>query len=223
LLPGCPDVVRGSGETGAAIVVGVRTTRNSIRLLLLGAPGSGKGTQGVRLAERYQCRHISTGELLRAQVAAGTDVGLRAQPFMERGDLVPDDLILLMVLDELVRPDSPPSFVLDGFPRTVAQAEAAYEQAVGADRVLDAVVCLDIDHDELLERLEQRGREAGRADDNEATIRHRIEEYEEKTLPLLDYYAGRDMLVRVDAVGDVDVVTRRIFAALDGMVTRPGR
>lgn len=194
--------------------------RDSIRLLLLGAPGSGKGTQGTRLAERYGAPHVRTGDLLRAQVAEGTELGCKAQPYMERGDLVPDELILGMVLDGVLGPDSPPSYVLDGFPRTVAQADAAYERAVAADRVLDAVVCLDIDHDELIARIEQRGRESGRADDDAQTVLHRIEEYERKTLPLLDYYAGRDILIRIDAVGDIDHVTARIVAALDALPAR---
>jgi adenylate kinase len=188
-----------------------------IRLLLLGAPGSGKGTQGTRLAKRYGARRVSTGDLLRAQVAEGTDLGRQAQPYMERGDLVPDDLILGMVMESIVGPDSPTSYVLDGFPRTVAQAQAAYERAVKADRVLDAVVCLDIDHDELLARIEQRGRESGRSDDDAQTVLHRIEEYEQKTVPLLDYYAGRHILIRIDAVGEVEDVTARIVAALDAL------
>jgi adenylate kinase len=194
--------------------------RDSIRMLLLGAPGSGKGTQGTRLAERYHAPHVSTGDLLRAQVAEGTELGRQAQPYMERGDLVPDELILGMVLDGVLGPDSPPSYVLDGFPRTVAQAKAAYEQAVASDRVLDAVVCLDIDHDELLARIEQRGQDSGRVDDAAQTVLHRIEEYEQKTLPLLDYYGGRDILIRIDAVGDVDDVTARIVAALDALPPR---
>jgi adenylate kinase len=188
-----------------------------MRLLLLGAPGSGKGTQGVRLAERYGARHVSTGDLLRVQVAEGTDLGRQAQPYMDRGDLVPDELVMAMVLEDVLGPDSPESFVLDGFPRTVPQARAAYEQAVETHRTLHAVVCLDLAHDELLARLEQRGQDTGRADDTAETVLHRIEQYEEKTLPLLDYYAGRDILLRVDALGEVDEVTQRIFAALDGL------
>jgi adenylate kinase len=195
-------------------------TRSPIRLLLLGAPGSGKGTQGARLAERYGARHVSTGDLLRAQVRAGTELGRQAQPYMDRGDLVPDELILGMVLEDVLGPTSPPSYVLDGFPRTVAQARAAYEQAVASDRVLDAVICLVLEHDELIARLEQRGRETGRADDREATVRHRIEEYEQKTLPLLDYYAGRKILLRVDANGEVEEVFERIVDALEALLLR---
>lgn len=186
------------------------STAEPVRLLMLGAPGSGKGTQGTRLAERYGAQHVSTGDLLRAQVAAGTDLGRQAQPYMERGDLVPDALILGMVLEQVLGGTAPASYVLDGFPRTVAQAEAAYEHARAADRTLHAVVCLDIAHDELVARLADRGR----SDDDAATVLHRIDEYEHKTLPLLDYYAGRGILVRVDAVGEVDEVTERIVQAL---------
>lgn len=192
-------------------------SRDAIRLLLLGAPGSGKGTQGVRLAERYGARHVSTGDLLRAQVAEGTELGQQAQPYMERGDLVPDELILGMVLEDVLGEDSPPSYVLDGFPRTVAQAKAAYEKATSTDRVLDAVILLDISDDELLARLEQRGQESGRADDTRRTILHRIEEYQQKTRPLLDYYDGRDILLRIDATGEVEEVTARIDGALEGL------
>ena len=196
------------------------TRPTSIRLLLLGAPGAGKGTQGIRLAERFAARHVSTGDLLRAQVSEGTDLGRQASPYMDRGDLVPDELVMAMVLEDVLGADSPQSFVLDGFPRTVAQARAAYDQAVATDRVLDAVVCLDIGHEHLIERLEQRGRETGRCDDNEQTVRHRIEEYEQKTLPLLAYYDGRGILVRVDAMGDVDEVSGRVLAALEELPER---
>jgi adenylate kinase len=195
----------------------------AVRLLMLGAPGAGKGTQGVRLAERHGARHVSTGDLLRRQVADGTPLGQEAQPYMERGDLVPDRLVMAMVLEDVLGPSSPPSYVLDGFPRTLPQAEAAYEQAVASDRVLDAVVCLDIDDEELVDRLARRGREQGRADDDVETVRHRIAEYREKTLPLLDYYEGRDILVRVDGTGEVDEVTERVEAALLAALQRRAR
>lgn len=195
-------------------------TRPTMRVLLLGAPGAGKGTQGIRLAERYGAWHVSTGDLLRSQVAEGSELGLVARPYMDRGDLVPDELVLSMVLEAVLGESSPPSYVLDGFPRTVAQAEAAYAQALATDRVLDAVVLLDIGHEELMERLVERGRQSGRADDEEATVRHRIEEYEQKTLPLIEYYAGRDILLRIEATGDVDEVTARVNAALDALPPR---
>ncbi len=192
-----------------------------LRLLMLGPPGVGKGTQGERLAQRYRARHVSTGDLLRAQVAGGTELGAQAQPFMDRGDLVPDELILGMVLEDVLGPTSPESYVLDGFPRTVAQAKAAYEQAVASDRVLDAVVSLELDHDDLVRRLELRGQDSGRADDDdEQTVRHRIEEYEQKTKPLLGYYEDRDILVHVDAKGSPDEVFDRICRAVEDHVRR---
>lgn len=200
-----------------------QTSRPQIRLLMLGAPGSGKGTQGTRLAELYDARHVSTGDLLRNQVTQGTELGQLAQPYMDRGDLVPDDLILAMVLDDVLGSESEPSFVLDGFPRTVNQAQRAYEQAIEVGRTLHAVVCLDLEHDELIARLEKRGEESGRADDTAATVLHRIEEYESKTLPLLGYYDGRDLLLRVDATGEVDEVTERIVTALARRLSEAGR
>ena len=139
---------------------------------------------------------------------------------MDRGDLVPDELILGMVLSDVLGPSSEPSFILDGFPRTVAQAQAAYEQAVASDRILHAVISLDLEQEELVRRLEKRGLETGRVDDDQETVVHRIEEYEQKTRPLLRYYDGRDLLIRVDAVGDPDDVFARICAELDAL---PGR
>ena len=185
---------------------------DAIRLLLLGPPGSGKGTQGELLAHHYGARHVSTGDLLREQVEAGTELGRKARPFMERGDLVPDELVLAMVLEDVVGEDSPPAYVLDGFPRTLPQAEAAYAKAVETGRTVDAVIFLDVPHDELVGRILKRGR----ADDDEQTVRHRLTQYEQKTMPLLQYYDGRGLLVRIDAAGEVDEVTDRIVAAIEG-------
>ena len=186
-----------------------------MRVLMLGAPGSGKGTHGSRVAQRYGVPHVSTGELLREQVAARTALGRVAAPYMRRGDLVPDGLILSMVVDRLIDPVPAEGYVLDGFPRTLTQAEAAYEVAKGAGLTLQAVVCLEIPHDELVRRLEERGRRHGRADDTTDTIRHRIEVYEAQTLPLLAYYEGRGILRCVDAVGTIDEVTARVLDALE--------
>ena len=186
-----------------------------MRVLMLGAPGSGKGTHGARVAARYGVPHVSTGELLREQIAAGTDLGRAARPYMERGDLVPDDLVLSMVVGRLIDPVPAAGYVLDGFPRTLPQARAAYEVAKKAGLTLQAVVCLEISHDELIRRLEARGRQYGRADDTTETIKHRIEVYEKQTLPLLDYYAGRGILHCIDAVGTIDDVTARVMDALD--------
>jgi len=182
-----------------------------MRVLMLGAPGSGKGTHGARVAAHHGVPHVSTGELLREQIAADSELGRIAQPYMERGDLVPDHVILSMVVDRLMNPVPAAGYVLDGFPRTLPQAKAAYEVALAAGLTLDAVVCLEIGHDELIRRLSGRGR----ADDTSETIVHRIEVYEAQTLPLLDYYDGRGILHRIDALGAIDEVTARVLNALD--------
>jgi adenylate kinase len=186
-----------------------------MRVLMLGAPGSGKGTQGVRISARFGVPHISTGDLLRAHVAQGTKMGRAAQECMERGDLVPDFLIGAVIMERLVDDDACKGFVLDGFPRTLPQAQAAYGVGKETGRTFHAVVCLDIPHDELMRRLEERGRAEGRADDRETTIRHRIEVYEEKTTPLREYYTRRGIYIPIVATGTVDEVSARIFAALD--------
>lgn len=186
-----------------------------MRVLMLGAPGSGKGTQGKRIADRYHLSHVSTGDLLRQHVAEGTALGKQAKSYMDSGDLVPDDLILSMIMDRITGPNALRSYVLDGFPRTLPQAKSAYEIGSQTGQILDAVVCLDIPHDELIDRLQSRAQEESRADDTQDVIRHRIEVYEEKTLPLLDYYDSRGILHRIDAVGTIDEVSDRIFAELD--------
>jgi adenylate kinase len=187
-----------------------------MRLLLLGAPGSGKGTQGARIARRYGLPHVSTGELLRDNVAKDTELGRIAKPYMQRGDLVPDDLIIAMVREHRSTLDPDVGYVMDGYPRTLQQAEDAYEVAQRSGTTLHAVVALDIGHDELLARLASRARAEGRTDDTDDTVRHRIEVYEAVTLPLLDYYASRGILHRIDATGTIDEVSERIFASLDG-------
>ena len=189
---------------------------------MLGPPGSGKGTQGERLADRYGVPHLSSGELLRAHVRAGTELGRVVQDAMSRGDLIPDDLVIRMIADEVLGPDGTGGFVLDGFPRTVPQATAAYDLARQRGITLHAVVLLEIPYDELIERLVSRGEEDGRTDDNVDTIRHRIDVYQERTLPLVDYYQGRDILLRVDASGTIDEVTAGINAALEQIPPEAG-
>jgi adenylate kinase len=186
-----------------------------VNVLMLGAPGSGKGTQGERLAVRHGVPHLSSGDLLRAHVEAGTELGHAAADAMQRGDLIADDLVIAMVLDEVLGPAARRGFVLDGFPRTVAQATAAYDAARYHGVTLQAVVFLDVPHELLFERLAARGAQSGRADDNEATIRHRIDVYMEQTLPLVDYYTGRGIIHRIDATGTIDEVTERVFRAID--------
>jgi adenylate kinase len=186
-----------------------------VRVLLIGAPGSGKGTQGARIAERYLIPHISSGQLLRDHVERGSDLGRAVEPYLARGDLVPDDLILSMITDELAGPNAADGCVLDGFPRNVAQARAAERTAELDDR-LDAVLFLDLPPEEVFDRLAERARRSDRPDDqDEATVRHRLRVYEDRTYPLLDHYRHRGLLVPIDANGSVDEVTERIAAALD--------
>jgi adenylate kinase len=192
-----------------------------LRVLMLGPPGSGKGTQGERLAVRHGVPHLSSGELLRVHVRKGTVLGRTAAETMRRGDLVADDVVTDIMQQEVLAPNAVGGFVLDGFPRTVPQAEAAYEVARRNGITFHAVVLLEVPLDELLDRLTRRGQLTRRADDTSVTIRHRVEVYHEHTSPLIDYYEGRDILVRIDATGSIDEVTASINAHLDRLVPPP--
>ncbi len=189
------------------------------RALLLAPPGAGKGTQGERLAERHGVPHLAAGDLLRDHVARGTELGRAAKQHMDDGGLVPDELVIAMILDAMGGDDEPmDEFLLDGFPRTLVQARAAYGWAVNNDRTFDAVIMLEVPEDELVRRLVQRGVDSGRSDDTEAVIRHRLEVYEQNTAPLVDFYAGRNILLRIDGTGSVEEVTERIEAGLDSLI-----
>jgi adenylate kinase len=187
-----------------------------MRIVLLGPPGAGKGTQAARVACRFGCPHIATGDIFRANVAEGTDLGRAAQEYMDRGDLVPDELVIAMVMERLGESDGGAGFVLDGFPRTVNQAEALDLRLAGLGVPLHAVLCFEAAEEELLRRLAGRAAAQHRADDAEQTIRHRLEVFAIKTRPLIDYYAHRGLLITVDAIGPIEVVTKRILAALEG-------
>jgi adenylate kinase len=212
-------------------------------VILLGPPGAGKGTQAQRIAERYQIPHLSTGDMLRDHVSRGTELGRRAKPLMERGELVPDDIVLGMVEDRIARPDCANGFVFDGFPRTLAQAEAL--ERVLARNQFEQVLVLHfvVPADLLLRRLtgrrickskghifnvyERPPKREGvcdfdgselihRADDTEAVIGERLAAYERQTRPLVDFYKGRGLLKAVDGMGDVDRVTASVLEILDG-------
>lgn len=189
-----------------------------MRMLLIGPPGAGKGTQAVRVAESYGIPAISTGDIFRANVAQGTPLGLQAKEYMDRGAYVPDDLTNALVLDRLAHSDAGAGFLLDGFPRTLPQVhtlDSTLEETAGG---LDAVIQLVIDTDAVVERLLKRAKDQGRSDDTEDVIRKRLEVYQEQTHPLVAVYAQRGVLVSVDAVGSVDEVTDRISGALSGRV-----
>ena len=187
-----------------------------MRIVLLGPPGAGKGTQAAQVACRFGCPHIATGDIFRANVAEGTELGRAAQEYMDLGDLVPDELVIAMVMERLGEDDCEAGFVLDGFPRTVNQAEALDRQLVDLGVPLHAVLCFEADEEELLRRLAGRAAAQHRADDVEQTIRHRLEVFAIKTRPLIDYYAHRGLLVNVDAIGPIEVVTKRILDDLEG-------
>jgi adenylate kinase len=195
-----------------------------MRMVLVGPPAAGKGTQAGRLVDRFRGVHIATGDILRSNADRGTELGRTASRYMDRGELVPDDVMIEMVLERLGEGDCAGGFVLDGFPRTVPQAEALGKRLEELGRPLDAVVSLQVGEDELRERLAARAEEQDRAeDDDEDAIRRRLELFDRETEPLLDFYNGRGLLVPIQAEGALDEVTGRIAAALDGRGSRDRR
>ena len=213
-----------------------------MRIVLLGAPGSGKGTQAKLLAEKYRIPHVSTGDLLRANLAAGTPLGLQAKAAMDAGQLVSDDLVLAIIRDRLKSPDAKKGFILDGFPRNIPQAQALDGMLRAIVQPLDLAVLMEVDFDILMQRLTGRrtcencgaaynvytnpprledqcdrcgGHLHHRADDNEETIGNRLRVYETQTKPLIGYYRDQGRYETVDAVGDVKDITKRMIGLLD--------
>jgi adenylate kinase len=185
-----------------------------MRLVLLGAPGSGKGTQAARLKEHLQVPHISTGDLLRAEVAAGSKLGLEAKEIMARGDLVSDAILLGMIEDRISRTDTANGFILDGYPRNLAQAGALDALLGRIGQPIDCAVQLDVDNELLVERIAGRAKAEGRADDNPDSVRKRLSVYSEQTAPVVDFYRQHGMLSVVDGVGTLDEVFTRILEAI---------
>lgn len=185
-----------------------------MRLVLLGAPGSGKGTQAARLTDHLQVPHISTGDLLRAEAAAGSTLGRQAKEVMARGDLVSDGILLGMLEDRFSRPDTRNGFILDGYPRNLAQADAldALLQRIG--QPMDHAVQLEVDNELLIERLAGRAKAEGRADDNPESVRKRLQVYDEQTAPVIEFYRAHGQLTVVNGVGSLDEVFNRIIEAI---------
>jgi adenylate kinase len=187
-----------------------------MRLVLLGAPGSGKGTQASRLKKELDVPHISTGDLLRAAVAAGTPLGRKAKAVMDAGQLVSDDIMLGMLEERLSQTDARNGFILDGYPRNLAQVEALDGLLQRLNQPLDAVVKLEVPSEEIVGRCEIRFKAEGRADDNPEVVRKRLTVYAEQTAPVADWYQRHGMLKVVDGVGELDTVFQRILAVLPG-------
>lgn len=184
-----------------------------MRLLIMGPPGAGKGTQAAKIAETFAIAHISTGDLFRANLSEGTALGLEAKRYMDAGEYVPDSVTNDMVRDRLSHTDAQAGFLLDGYPRTVAQVTELDEML--GDETLDRVLVLTADTDEVVGRLLNRAIKQGRSDDTEEVIRRRLEVYEEQTAPLIDLYSSRGILVTVDGLGSIDEVAARIHSVLN--------
>ncbi len=185
-----------------------------MRIVLLGAPGSGKGTQAAILTEQLEVPHISTGVLLRAAVEAGTELGHKARAIMDRGELLPDDIMLDLIEERLQQPDAQEGFILDGYPRNLSQAGALDTLLDRIDKPLDVAIQIDIDTDLVVERIAKRAAEEGRSDDSEETVRKRMDVYEEQTAPVVGFYAEKGLLTRVLGEGSIDEVNQRIMAVL---------
>ncbi|WP_122818638.1 adenylate kinase [Nocardioides pantholopis] len=186
-----------------------------MRLIIMGPPGAGKGTQAKFIAEHFGIPAISTGDIFRRNVSEGTPLGVEAKRFMDAGEYVPDEVTNKMVRNRIEEDDAGPGFLLDGYPRTLAQVEELDGMIRGTGHQLDAVVVLTVDQDEIVNRLLQRAQVEGRTDDTEDVIRRRQELYTEQTEPLIGVYRDRGLLVEIDGMGEVDEVTRRVFKALD--------
>ncbi len=187
-----------------------------INLVLFGPPGAGKGTQSANIIEKYQLVHLSTGDLLRSEIKAGTGLGLKAQSLMDQGILVPDEVVIGMIENKLKSHTGANGFIFDGFPRTVAQAEALDELLAQHGEKINMMVALSVPDNELLTRLLERGKSSGRPDDqNEELIRRRIDEYNSKTAPVAEFYRSQDKYYGIDGVGSIEDIFSAICRILD--------
>ncbi|MCB9029833.1 MAG: adenylate kinase [Deltaproteobacteria bacterium] len=186
-----------------------------IRLILLGAPGAGKGTQAERVADTYSIPHISTGDIMRKAVADQSKLGAQVKEYLDAGQLVPDELVINLIRERLSSDDCAEGFLLDGFPRTVAQAEALDRTLSELNAPLTHVLELDVPEQMLIERLVKRGEESGRSDDTEEVIRERLAVYNEQTAPVSDFYSKSSRLVKIDGTGSIDQIEQAIKEKLN--------
>jgi len=185
-----------------------------MRLIFLGPPGVGKGTQANRVCESFDIIHLSTGDILRAEMAAKSDIGKKAKSYIDNGELVPDKVLLGIMKNRLKKDDVQKGYLLDGFPRTIPQAEGLVEIMENISHSLDGAISLKADEDELVQRLIKRGRESRRSDDTPDVIRQRQKVYWQQTAPLLDFYRSKDLLKEVDGIGEIPEITDRILEVL---------
>ena len=186
-----------------------------MRIILMGPPGVGKGTQAQNIIEKFEILHLSTGEILRAEVGGNTELGKKAKEFMDAGKLVPDELLLNMMENRLQQKDCKKGYLLDGFPRTIPQADGLESILNKINHKINYVISLTADETELVNRLVLRGKESGRSDDTEKVIRERQQVYWELTSPLLDFYRERKLLKEVDGLGTISEITNRILKVLE--------
>ena len=186
-----------------------------LNLVLFGPPGSGKGTQSVNIIKKYQLVHLSTGDILRAELAARTELGLKAKAIMEKGELVSDEIVIGMIANKLDSNPAVKGFIFDGFPRTVSQAEALDILLESKGMKVDMMLGLEVEKEELVKRLLKRGEETGRTDDNLETIENRINVYNNQTTPVMNYYKDRGKYVPVDGIGNIVEISKSIFYTVD--------
>lgn len=192
-----------------------------INIVLFGKPGAGKGTQAEFLKEKYNLIHISTGDIFRYNLKNNTELGQQAKAYIDKGDLVPDQLTIKMLQDEVEKHSQATGFLFDGFPRTIAQADALDNFLQSKGWSVTATIALEANDEVLIKRLLERGKTSGRTDDqDEGKIRNRYEEYNEKTAPLIDYYTKKDLFYSVDGIGNIEEITRRISTVIDDFIDK---
>lgn len=189
-----------------------------LNIVIFGAPGSGKGTQSTKISEKYCLEHISTGDLLRAEIKAKTEFGLKADSYISKGKLIPDEIMIGMLDDLMKKKNGVKGFIFDGFPRTLAQGKALDEMLGKYDEEISAVLSLDVEEEELISRILKRGEISGRSDDNRETVESRLNVYREQTEPLKSFYNDQGKLVKIAGQGSIDEIFNSIVSVIDSLI-----